>query len=212
MAVARYIIVGGLSAIMTLALFYLMHSLIVYGADKELKEVPPNRIIEFVRQQRQDVAEEEDEKLPEKLEMSEAPPPPALDLPSSADSPGAMALNVDAPKIEEPRPDIKLSGGPSLDGAAADADVIPLVRVQPMYPPSAAQQRIEGWVIIEFTISTMGSVKDARVLSAQPNNIFNRAALQAIRKWKYKPKIEEGKRVERRGIEVKLTFELDDIQ
>lgn len=212
MAVARYIIVGGLSALMTLALFYLMHSLIRYGADKELKEVPPNRLIEFVRQQRQDMSEEKEEELPEKLQMSEAPPPPALDLPSSAANPGAMALNVDAPEIEEPRPDIKLSGGPSMGGAAADADVIPLVRVQPMYPPSAAQQRIEGWVVLEFTISTTGSVKDARVLSAQPNNIFNRAALQAIRKWKYKPKVEEGKRVERQGIQVKLTFELDDIQ
>ena len=64
-----------LSALMTLALFYLMHSLIRYGSDKELKEVPPNRIIEFVRQQRQNMAEEKEEELPEKLEMNEAPPP-----------------------------------------------------------------------------------------------------------------------------------------
>jgi protein TonB len=74
----------------------------------------------------------------------------------------------------------------------------------------AAQRRIEGWVIVEFNISVVGRVKDAKVVSAEPPRIFDREALRAIRKWKYKPKVENGVAVERKGIRVKLTFTLDN--
>ena len=55
-----------------------------------------------------------------------------------------------------------------------------------------------------------GTVKDPVVIASHPSNIFNRAALRAIRKWKYNPKIEDGVAVERPGVQVRLTFELED--
>jgi protein TonB len=133
-------------------------------------------------------------------------------MPSSSGAGEALALNIDAPQIEDTKPEIEMGDGPTLGGAASDADVIPLVRVQPMYPPTAAQQRIEGWVRLAFDISTTGSVKNARVMASQPPNVFDVAALNAIKKWKYKPKIENGERVERHNIVVQLTFELENIK
>jgi protein TonB len=85
-----------------------------------------------------------------------------------------------------------------------------MVRVQPMYPPEAAQQRIEGWVTLSFTISTTGRVKNVKVLASHPSTIFDRAAVKTIRQWKYKPQIRNGERVETSGVKVRLTFELPD--
>jgi protein TonB len=64
--------------------------------------------------------------------------------------------------------------------------------------------------VVEFTISAAGTVKDPFVIAAKPSSIFNRAALRAIRKWKYNPKTEDGEPVERPGVKVRLNFELEN--
>ncbi len=66
-------------------------------------------------------------------------------------------------------------------------------------------------MIVEFTIDALGGVKNARIINADPRNVFERAALRAIGKWKYRPKIEAGKPIETVGVRVKLTFSLDDL-
>jgi protein TonB len=211
MIIVRYIIVGGLALVITLSLFLLMQSLIAMGEDQIIEDIGTTKIIDFVRLKRETAAPEEEEKLPEKQAQQEAPPPPDFNMPSSGAGGEALSLNIDAPAIENTKPEIGLGDGPTLGGAASDADVIPLVRVQPMYPPTAAQARIEGWVRLVFDINTTGSVKNARVIASQPPDVFDMAALQAIKKWKYKPKIENGERVERYNIVVQLTFELENL-
>ena len=89
-----------------------------------------------------------------------------------------------------------------------DRDVVPLVRVDPEYPPRARQQGIEGWVEVEFTISPVGTVQDAVVIASKPSFVFDRAALRAIRKWRYNPKVENGVAIARPGIQVRLRFEI----
>jgi protein TonB len=92
---------------------------------------------------------------------------------------------------------------------SADSDVAPIVRVLPVYPARAQERGIEGYVIVEFTIAADGTVKDAFVLESEPSKIFDRAALRAIRKWKYKPKVEDGVAMERSGNRIRLPFELE---
>ena len=87
---------------------------------------------------------------------------------------------------------------------------MPMVRVPPQYPERAMQRGIEGRVLVEFTISKSGAVKDAKVIAAEPSAIFNKAALKAIRQWKYNPKILNGKAVEQRGIKIAIPFRLGD--
>jgi TonB family protein len=85
---------------------------------------------------------------------------------------------------------------------------LPLVRIEPQYPPQARQRNLEGWVQVQFTISTTGSVKDAVVVKSS-NSLFEHNALQAVSKWKYQPQIRGGKPAETAGQQVVLRFRMD---
>ncbi len=97
----------------------------------------------------------------------------------------------------------------SLVGQGGDATA--LVRVTPKYPPIAAREGKEGWVQVSFTISELGTVENAQVINAEPKKIFNREAIRAIKKWKYKPKMVEGKAVKQPNQSVQLDFKIDKI-
>ena len=93
--------------------------------------------------------------------------------------------------------------------AGSDRDVIPLVRINPDYPPRALSRGLEGWVQVQFTITATGTVKDAVVVNADPKNIFDDAALKAIARWRYNPKVENGTAVERVGVQTIIRFQLE---
>jgi protein TonB len=90
-------------------------------------------------------------------------------------------------------------------GGGLDRDPVPLVRIEPEYPPSAQARGIEGWVHVRFTISGAGNVKQARVVQSS-NPVFERATLRAVQQWKYQPQLVEGKPVDHEGIEVVIHF------
>jgi len=77
----------------------------------------------------------------------------------------------------------------------ANSEVIPLVRIQPRYPSQAARRNLSGYVIVEFTIRPDGTVTNPKVVDAEPKRVFDTAALQAIKRWKFKPKLVDGKAV-----------------
>jgi protein TonB len=87
-----------------------------------------------------------------------------------------------------------------------DRDVIPLVRVPPEYPLGA---NTEGWVKVQFSITAAGTVHDAFVVDASPKGVFDNAALKAIARWRYSPKIDGGVAVERVGLQTLIRFELE---
>jgi protein TonB len=76
------------------------------------------------------------------------------------------------------------------------------------YPPEAARKGVEGSVDVSFTISPQGKVSDVMVTSAVPSDIFNRAAIAAVRRWKYEPKTVNGVPVEAHQ-QLRLQFKLD---
>ena len=82
--------------------------------------------------------------------------------------------------------------------------------MNPQYPPRAAERGTEGWVELVFVISASGTVQDAEVMNSHPGNVFDRAALRAVRRWKYNPKIQDGKPIERHGVTVRLEFKLQN--
>ncbi len=87
-----------------------------------------------------------------------------------------------------------------------DGEVIPLVRIEPDYPRSALTRRIQGRVVLSFTIKPDGHVADAQVIDADPPDVFDDSALRAVRRWIYNPKLVDGKPVERRGVQVMLRY------
>lgn len=80
--------------------------------------------------------------------------------------------------------------------------------VSPTYPQSAQARGIEGFVIIEVVISERGLVTEARVISAEPQGLFDQVAIEAIKKWTFEPGLENGKTVISR-IKQKVNFELN---
>ena len=57
----------------------------------------------------------------------------------------------------------------------------------PAYPPEALRSGRSGEVQVEFTVNPDGSVADARVIRADPPRVFDRAALNAVRRWRFEP-------------------------
>jgi len=73
-------------------------------------------------------------------------------------------------------------------------------RVQPKYPPAALAVRAQGAVLIEATINKEGNVTNLKVLKGDP--VLARAAVEAVRQWRYKPYYLDGDPVE---IETQIT-------
>jgi protein TonB len=96
----------------------------------------------------------------------------------------------------------------NLGTGGSDRDVVPLVRIEPQYPMSAKQRGVEGWVELMFTITATGTVRDIVVTASNPGTIFNRAATQAVSRWKYNPKVENGVATIRRGVRQRIRFQL----
>ena len=92
---------------------------------------------------------------------------------------------------------------------STEGDIIPIVRINPIYPREAAINGTEGWVKLEFTITETGTVKSPRVIDSQPPRIFNREAIRAILKWKFKPRVVDGVAVERQATQT-IDFKLEN--
>ncbi len=199
-----------LGLVVSLGLFWLMQYMTMNNKTG-LKPTDNIRMVEFVRLKRETRLQTKDRKRPEPPKPKKRPPPPKMQVAN----PQVARYNV--PAIDMPRLSIPASAGrfsgPLLAGVSMGAgkissNVIPLVRVPPRYPMRAARRRIEGWVKVEFTITESGTVTDAVVVEAQPSDIFNRAALRAIAKWKFKPKVIDGEAFEQRAVQV-LQFKLN---
>lgn len=67
------------------------------------------------------------------------------------------------------------------------ADAQPIVRIEPIYPKEAADQGIEGSVVLGFTLTQDGQTDNVKVISAEPKGVFDREAKRALKQWKYTP-------------------------
>jgi protein TonB len=204
MAGARLLVSFGLAWGVTFALFYLMQGLI--GVEGRLDDSKAPKVVDFVRVVKSEVVKQKSREAPKKVTLDETPPPPDMSTDSST------SLDADAIGVAAVVDD---SGGGDGDGGGglgimnADGDAVPLVRVPPQYPERASARGIEGRVLVEFTITKSGSVKDAKVIAAEPSDIFNAAAVKSVLQWKYNPKVENGKPVEQRGMRTSVVFKLD---
>lgn len=201
----RYLLSVGFATAVAVGLFLLMQGLIALEGG-ELEDTGPKTVIDFVRLKRDSRLDIKKRAKPDKPPPQQQPVSPSMSLPDYDGAPVSVAVSAERPTIGK---SFELSGGPTL-GAPSDTDTIPLVRINPIYPRRAAERRIEGWVVVKFSINEQGMVESPEVVDAEPRGIFESAAVRAIRKWRYKPKIEGGKPVKRHGISVKLTFNLED--
>lgn len=73
-----------------------------------------------------------------------------------------------------------------------DSAVYPIVRVNPIYPPDMLKAKQEGWVRVQFDINQQGAVENPYIIGSQPEKVFDREAIRAILKFKFKPKMING--------------------
>ena len=199
----RFLIALLLSAGITLGLFFLMQSLIQMSGSA-LTEPPKGSVLDFVRVKPEEQVQKKDRK-PRKPPKPKEPPPqmnqPQMDSPS----PNAEGSGLDfAADVGD---DISLDGGLALE--SGDGEYLPIVKVAPVYPRRALQRGIEGYVILEFTVTKQGSVRDPIVIEAEPAGIFEQAAKDAALKFKYKPRVVNGEATEVSGVQNRLTFQID---
>ncbi|NII12120.1 energy transducer TonB [Oleiagrimonas sp. C23AA] len=82
---------------------------------------------------------------------------------------------------------------PAKPAPVSIQDAVLTHQVKPRYPTAAVRSSQEGWVDVEFTVGTDGKVNDAHVVEAKPHHVFDRSAVDAVSKWRYKPALRNGK-------------------
>lgn len=83
--------------------------------------------------------------------------------------------------------------------------------VSPTYPDAARKRGIEGWVELAFTVQTNGTVDQVEVRNASPAEVFDDAAMRAVRQWRFEPIVRNGEKVEQRAM-VRLKFSQQSAQ
>jgi len=100
-------------------------------------------------------------------------------------------------------------GGVGGGGGNSDSDLVPIVKVQPQYPREAAMKGIQGYVQLIVDIQKDGSVSNVRLSDSSPRRIFDRAAVRAAGKYKYRPQIVDGKPVVVKDYGIQIDFKID---
>ena len=197
----RYLIGVVAGAVVTFMLFLLMQALI--KSDKSpFSDAAGGKILEFVRLQ-------EDQELITKQRKPKPPPPPdepPPDMPKPDFISSDVSTGIDIGAVDV-NLDLNITG---TGGFSSDGEYLPIVKVAPIYPRRAQTRGIEGYVLLEFIVTSTGAVRNPVVIEAKPPGIFDRAAVQASLKFKYKPKVVNGEPVEVAGVRNLIKFELED--
>jgi protein TonB len=192
-----------------LGLFSLMYTVIhVSGHGAQKSETL--QAIDFVRLRRDSQVESMERRKPPPP-PPKPPPPPAKMRVETASVQGGAGGGFAMPNVNL---NANVSGGTFLGQMGAggsamfDGDIIPLQRIPPQYPRDAARNGITGWVQLEVLVNPDGTVRSARVLESKPKGLFEAAAMQAVLRWKFKPKVVNGQPVEQKGAQ-KIEFNLN---
>jgi periplasmic protein TonB len=191
------------AAFITASLLWVMQYLIVTGV-QAFTEERTFRFVDFVRVQRDERVQTRDERV-ERPPDAQAPPP--MQPERQLDDSDTSELGVGAVAVSAPRIAHEVSLG--REGFFSDGDYMPIVQVAPQYPRRAADRGLEGYVLLEFTVTREGTVRDPQVIESS-NAMFDRAAIDAVLRFRYRPRVIDGEPVEVPGVRFRITFELRD--
>lgn len=196
----RIVLVAIPAALITFSLQMVMVTLITF-ADKKLDKTPSLKLPDIAMPATEIETQRAVEK-PEKPELDDTPPPEipqqAFDNIEGATEIGQLASGPLASAL-----DLSIGAGVS----ASDGEYLPIVKVAPQYPRQALKRKLEGDVVLEYTVTKLGSVRNARVLfSTDP--VFNKAAIDSALRYKYKPRVVDGQPIEVAGVRTKIKFRL----
>ncbi|CAM4074425.1 energy transducer TonB [Aeromonas bestiarum] len=193
----------GLGIALSLAILLFMATLVEPPKGKKVASEQKSIVINMQNevtevQVRERPVPQEPEPLPEPpaaLASTPMPLPAAAPLPSVQPS---LDLVSSLSAVQVYAPGVATSTSPVLSGnfhgqqqgagVGAGDMLMPLQRIEPVYPYRAQQAGIEGAVTLRFSVDAEGRVQDVEVIEAKPKRQFERAAIQAINKWRYQPR------------------------
>ena len=132
--------------------------------------------------------------LPGPTPLPSAPPP--LEIPLPVVAPAVAAESVQPPPVEKAPAAAPAVSAPEPKPVRI-SQVSPGVlisRVNPQYPPAARAARIQGAVVLHAVIGTDGTIQQLRLISGNP--LLVNAAMEAVKKWRYRPYLLGGTPVE----------------
>ena len=126
-----------------------------------------------------------------------------------------VVREIEKPSLSIQRAAVEIDTDLSIGGASisiTDGEMLPLVNVTPTYPTRAASRGIEGWCQVSFTVTDTGGVRDVVVVDAEPAGIFDTSSIRAAEKFKFQPKVVDGKGVEVPNVQYIFRYELEGEQ
>ena len=197
--IARFGGAIGLSVLVTFGLFFIMQFLVATG-EMALQEGERFAPIDITMEDEEQSVQRKERAKPKKQEVRKPPPPARTQL--------ATNMPKSGPTVDF---DSSFSGDMNIGigTAVIDRGAYPKFRVQQQYPRRAQERGIEGWVIIRFTITKTGGVRDAMVLESS-SSIFERSALKAVSQYKYEPLVVNGEPQESPNQHIRLVYEMAD--
>lgn len=190
------------AALITFVLFSVMRALIFVEA------APPKDAGLAVSIKLADEIKESDvitrKRRPNKPKDVKTPPPPPKIEAAKAEKPKEGLASV-LGALPDINPD-KIDRG-SFKFVVGDRDAQPLVRLEPQYPPRAAERGVEGKCSVVFDVNPDGTPTNIRPTC--DSSLFDDAVRRAVGRWKYQPKIVDGVAVMRRGVETDFEFKLE---
>ena len=93
--------------------------------------------------------------------------------------------------------------------SVSDGEYLPIVKVAPIYPRRAQTRGLQGYCIVEYTVTKSGSISDPKSIDCQPSGVFDSASVKASLKFKYKPRVVDGEPIEVPGVRNKFTYTLE---
>lgn len=198
----RFLAPFALACVFMVGLYWLLYALIASTAKVDTdSEILPT--LDFIALAKKFELETRDRKPPPEMpDRPEAPPEiPVQQTQIQGPTNGTVSINMSLENTTQVKANFGLS--------STDGEYLPIVKVAPMYPARAQSQGIEGWVLLQFTVTEAGTVADPVVLESQPPDVFDEAAKKAVLKFKYKPRVENGKPVAVRNVQHLIRFELE---
>jgi len=199
----RWLVFTPLAAVLTVGLFLAMRALI----SKEFQPQDKQEVASFeINPKVEELKIIERETVIEQVQQVITPPPPPQIERAKADKPTERIASIEGaiPEFETPKIDAT-----NFKIAVSDRDAQPLVRIPPQIPTRFLSGDNSGYCTAEFDVSPQGkpfNVVTTRCTSSQ----LKSATIKSIQKWKYNPKIVDGRPVARSGVRTKVEFRLQD--
>ncbi len=189
----------------TVAICALMVALISTPQGK-LAERATGYTLDFVRVKRPETVKPRETK-PDKPQPPAVAPPPPMAITTQAPQVSTEKIPLD---ISTPVPGINISGVGFNMGAVQEAEYLPIVKIAPTYPGRALNKGLQGHCTVEYTVTTAGTTRDIHVVEDDCSHfLFKRASIEAAQKFRYQPKVINGKAVEVPGIRNRFLYQLE---